>query len=124
VVVAAFVLVLCVAPLLVLYPTMLISRRRALYDYRTLTLGVGRQFQTAWLAQQAGESPDALKAQDFSATTDLFSIAANAHKMGVFPLDLPSIISLVIPTLLPFIPVLLTIVPVGDLLKAALGLVL
>ena len=116
-------MLLCVTPLLALYPTMLKARRRAGFEYRTLTLAVGRQFQAAWLASQAGDAPEALKTTDFSATTDLFAVAANAYRMSPFPLDLPNLVSLVVPTLLPFIPVALTIVPVGELLQGVLRLV-
>ena len=67
---------------------------------------------------------EALAAPDFSATTDLYSIAANAHGMGLVPLKIVQIVALVIAVLLPFVPVVLVALPINEILSYAAKLVL
>ena len=112
------ILLLSVTPLLVFYPLMWLSWRRGLLAYNRLTLAVGQQFERAWLKAPAGESPDSLQVNDFSATTDLFSITTNVYRMNLIPFDLVSLVAVIVPTLLPFVPVALTVVPLLELLQA------
>ena len=83
-----------------------------------LAATVGQQFERAWLPPPAGQSPDSLQVNDFSATTDLFSITTHVYQMYLIPFDLVSRAAVIVPTLLPFVPVALTVVPLVDLLQA------
>ena len=114
-------LLMCVTPLLVFYPTLWVVRRRAQLAYNRLTLAVGYEFQRAWLPAPAGEDPKALQANDFSATTDLYSVTANVYKMSALPVDLGGFLAIIIPTILPFVPVALSVVPIGELLQVVWG---
>jgi hypothetical protein len=53
---------------------------------------------------------------DFSATTDLYSIAANVNQMQVVPASLPQIARLIVAVLLPFLPALVMTMPVREIL--------
>jgi hypothetical protein len=53
----------------------------------------------------------ALGAPDFSATTDLYAIAANAYSINVVPVSLRQLLMLAIGAVLPFIPII--VVSVG-----------
>jgi hypothetical protein len=58
----------------------------------------------------------------FSATTDLYAIAANVQSMGHFPFEARALVALVVVTLLPFIPVALMVIPFKVILKEAASL--
>src|SRR5262249_37336704 len=56
-----------------------------------------------WLKHAAGDT--ALDANDFSATTDLYAVAANVYSMGIVPVSLVNLGALAVAATLPFLPV-------------------
>lgn len=108
-----FVVLLFSGPLLTFTGRLLREWRRGVFDYGALADGLGRRFEKKWFHHEVGE--DALQAADFSATTDLYSVAANVYAMRVVPVDRKSVFLLVIMTLAPFLPVLLIAVPLDTL---------
>lgn len=110
-------LVLFTGPLLFLTPRLIAERVRGVFQYGALAAAVGQRFERRWL-QKLGSVADetALLAPDFSATTDLYSIAANVNQMQVVPASLPQIARLIVAVLLPFLPPLVMTMPVRDIL--------
>ena len=107
-----FVLVLFVGPLLVFVLKLHGQKVEGVFSYGGLADDVGRQFEEKWLANYGKFKAGALEAQDFSATTDLYQVVANVHDMKVLPFEIRAVVSLIVATLLPFIPVLLMTMPV------------
>src|SRR6267143_1078946 len=60
--------------------------------------------------------PDALEVTDFSATIDLYSTVEYVYSMGHFQVSPGTVRELLVVTTLPFVPVILTAVPVGTIL--------
>jgi hypothetical protein len=119
-----FEMVLFIGPLLLLGPALLRARTRGIFQYGSLAEALGQQFESRWLGSGSSVTAEALSAPDFSATTDLYSIAANAHGMGLIPLKIVQVVSLVIAVLLPFVPVVLVALPINEILSYAAKLVL
>jgi hypothetical protein len=119
-----FQMVLFMGPLFLLGPALLRARTRGVFQYGSLAGAMGQQFESRWLASGSGVTAEALAAPDFSATTDLYSIAANAHGMGLIPLKLVQVVALVLAVLLPFVPVVLVALPINEILSYAAKLVL
>jgi hypothetical protein len=119
-----FEMVLFMGPLFLLGPALLRARTRGIFQYGSLAEAMGQQFESRWLKSAGGATAEALSAPDFSATTDLYSIAANAHEMRLVPLKLIQVVPLVIAVLLPFVPVLLVALPINEILSYAAKLVL
>jgi hypothetical protein len=117
-------MVLFIGPLFLLGPALLRARIRGIFQYGALAEAVGQQFESRWLSSPGVVSAEALAAPDFSATTDLYSITANAHGMGLVPLKLVQVVPLVIAVLLPFVPVVLVALPINEILSYAAKLVL
>jgi hypothetical protein len=117
-------LVLFIGPLFLLGSALLRARTRGIFQYGALAESVGQQFESRWLASPSIVSDQALAAPDFSATTDLYSITANAYNMGLVPLRLPQVVPLVIAALLPFVPVVLVALPLNEILSYAAKFVL
>jgi len=110
------IVIFFVGPLLVFVTSLREHIRRGVFQYGVLVHGVGEQFEKKWCGGAAiGE--DALSAPDFSATTDLYAIAANVNQMRGFPFGLKSVIGLIVATMLPFLPVALMAIPLEVILK-------
>ena len=68
--------------------------------------------------RQAGS--DALELPDFSATTDLYSVAANVRDINPFVLNLRIVVTLTVATLIPYVPLLFAVLPVEELFGYAM----
>jgi hypothetical protein len=117
-------MVLFIGPLFLLGSALLRARTRGIFQYGTLAEALGQQFESRWLSSGGVVSAEALAAPDFSATTDLYSITANAFNMKLIPLKLGQVVPLVIAVLLPFVPVVLVALPINQILSYAAKLVL
>jgi hypothetical protein len=106
------VLTLFVGPLLVFVGKLHAEKVEGIYYYGSLADDVGRQFEEKWFRNYEEFRDGALQAPDFSATTDLYGVVANVHDMKLFPFELRAVVSLIVAALLPFIPVVLMMMPV------------
>ncbi|MGN6149295.1 MAG: hypothetical protein ACTHPD_12195, partial [Rhizomicrobium sp.] len=113
---------LFLGPLLVFVRKLMAAWRWGIFEYGALARGLGRQMEKKWIGQTA--SAEALDANDFSATTDLYSIAANVYGMTLFPVSLANLIILFVATILPFVPVILMSVSPDVLFQKLTGIVL
>jgi len=112
-----FVLLLFVGPLLVFVLKLHRAKVAGVFAYGELVDAVGRQFEKKWLDNYDQFGSGALEAPDFSATTDLYQIVANVHEMKLLPFEIRVVISLLVATLLPFVPVVLMTIPVKVILQ-------
>jgi len=122
-VVVAVLLVLFVGPLFALRKPLKRVRTRAIFSYGRLASGVGYHFEREWLRPGEDVPADALQAQEFSVTTDLYSLVANANTVKGVPIDLKGVVPLIVATLLPFVPLALFEMPLAQLLKLLVGFV-
>lgn len=88
--------------------------------YGRLASEMGRAFQQRWFADGREADANALEAPDFSATTDLYSIATNVRRLNIRVLDMKAVMPLVAATLLPYLPIVFAVMPLDDILKSAL----
>jgi hypothetical protein len=98
-----------VSPLFVFTGQLLEAWRRGSQEYGALARRVGLEMEQRWLNRDV--DAQALGAPDFSATTDLYAIAANAYSINVVPVSLRQLLMLAIGAVLPFIPII--VVSVG-----------
>jgi hypothetical protein len=113
------VLVLFIGPQLTLWAPVLRLHWQGTLEYGRLASQLGREFDAKWLTTRRVDK-ESLSVPDFSATTDLYSIAANVRDINVFFLDTRSVLALVVATLLPFVPILFVRFPVDEVLNMAL----
>jgi len=100
------------SPLLAFVGMMLQARRSGVALYGALAHSVGREFERTWLNVPTQSRYDPLGREDFSATTDLYSIVSNAQGMKSVPFSRRNLIVLVAVSLMPFLPVALMSVPI------------
>jgi hypothetical protein len=108
------VAILFTAPLAVFFPVLLRTWRRGVAEYGALARDVGKAFEDRWLK---GSTParEGLEKPDFSATTDLYGVVSNVYALRFAPVDLTSLIALVVVMLLPFAPVVLLAIPLDQI---------
>jgi hypothetical protein len=111
----AVVLAIVLAPFMAFVPTLVRLKDAGTFEYGSVARGVGERFEFRWLKEQRAD--EALESPQFSATTDLYSIVANVSQLSWFPVGFAPIRTLALVTLLPFVPVLLIVVPFSDLFR-------
>ncbi len=121
--VVIFMLCLFLLPLLVFTPQLARAKRAGLREYGTLAEKYGRAFDTKWLRGQAGEEP-LLGSSDIQSLADLGNSVAVVASMRISLVTRDAIILLSALTIAPVIPLLLTLMPLEDLLKKLLGILL
>lgn len=115
----AFVAVLFVSPLLVFTPKLTRAWHQGVLKYGALSRSLGAQMERRWLDHAA--TPAALDVGDFSATTDLYSVASNVYRLLPVPLALRDLVVLVVATLLPFIPIVFFFMSLQDIIGKLTG---
>ena len=113
-----------VTPLAWFWPALRMARLNALVDYGILGSDLVRQFQRRWLTLASGRDEAALASPDFSALTDFNQISDVVRQLKLIPFDRGGFFRLAAAALLPFVPVAGMIVPIRDIMKAMMGLLL
>jgi hypothetical protein len=120
----AMLLVFAVGPLCWLSAPIRVAQLRGIVEYGELAARVGRRFEARWLRERRFVTSDALSASDFSATIDLYSVVSAVYTVRIVPVKARSLFKLVASTVAPFLPLLLTLIPVKDLVHFVAKLIL
>lgn len=120
---AIAVVVIFISPPLVFGRTLLMTWRRGVFEYGGLTSRLGTQFEEKWLDPDSLVDRESLERPDFSSTTDLYSVTANVYAMRPVLFDPRAAISLAVATLVPFVPIWLTVIPAKVIFTQLLKLV-
>jgi len=119
--VAVFAVVLFATPLLVFMRRLLDAHHRGFLSYGGLTHRAGHLFEREWLAAHPVIDEQTLRAPEFAATNNLYSIAAKAIEMRRVPFDTRSIAVLGGAALVPFLPAELLRLPLDVVLQKVGG---
>jgi hypothetical protein len=118
--IAAYVVVavlIIVAPLAIFTGKLIVAKRVGLHKYGTLATAYTGSFDKKWIR---GENPDQealLGTGDIQSLADLGNSYAFIERMNALPINPRSLIHLVVATLLPMTPLLLTVMPLDQVLK-------
>ena len=123
VVVIVTVVIFCVGPLASFFGVLLRLKRRGLIAYGSLATAMGHEFEAKW-GQTSEVTQGSLGVQDFSATTDLYSVVANVHGLRPFPFGVQDVSSIIVASLVPGLPIVLSVVPFDVVVKEVLKLAL
>ena len=112
-------------PLVFYTGRMLDARRLALRDYDALAAHYVAAFERRWIERRdAADDPQLLGAADIQSLADLDSSVSIVREMRPIALDRRSTLLLAIAVLLPYVPLVFTVVSFRDLAKSALGMLL
>jgi hypothetical protein len=120
-VLVAFVFCLALGPLLVFAPQLAQAKRTGLREYGKLAERYVREFDVKWLRAGAPANEPLLGSADIQSLADLSNSLEVVRTMRVTPITKEDILRLGATTLAPIVPLLLTMMPLGELLKVLFG---
>ena len=117
-----FVVFLVVGPLLVFAPQLSRAKRTGLREYGTLAQGYVRAFDEKWLRSGAVDEP-MLGSGDIQSLADLGNSFEIVRGMRIVPVSKEALLQLGVATLIPIVPLVLTLMPLEELLQKLLGVI-
>ena len=115
-------LFLILGPLAVFAPQLARTKRTGLREYGTLAQRYVRDFDTKWLRGGAPAGEPLIGSADVQSLADLGNSYEIVRSMRVVPVTRDAVLQLTVATLAPIAPLLLTIMPLEDLLKKLFGM--
>jgi hypothetical protein len=117
-----FVVFLVVGPLMVFAPQLSRAKRTGLREYGTLAQGYVRAFDEKWLRSGAVDEP-MLGSGDIQSLADLGNSFEIVRGMRIVPVTKEAMLQLGVATLIPIVPLVLTLMPLEELLQKLLGVI-
>lgn len=118
-----FLVALFAGPMIVFLKKLRETKRQGTFEYGGLAMTVGTEFEEKWLHRKGSVGEAALSVQDFSATTDLYSVVDNVYAMREVPFTLKDLIGPIgVAAMLPFVPIALLAMPLEVILRAVVKL--
>jgi hypothetical protein len=118
------ILMLCVVlgPLLVFAPQLAAAKRKGLREYGTLAERYVREFDAKWLRGGAPADEPFVGSADIQSLADLGNSYEVVRTMRIAPITRDALVGLAAATLVPIVPLLLTMMPLEELLKKLFGI--
>ena len=116
-----FMLCVVLGPLLMFAPQLAHAKRKGLREYGTLAERYVREFDTKWLRGGAPADEPLVGSGDIQSLADLGNSYEVVRTMRVAPVTKEAVVQLVVATLAPIVPLLLTMMPLEQLLKTLVG---
>jgi len=113
-------LLVVVGPLMIFTGVLLRTKRIGLHQYGTLATGYTSSFHHKWIEHQTPEREPLLGTADIQSLADLGNSYSYIEKMKPLPVGFRTLLHLVLASLLPLTPLLLTVMPLKDILKILL----
>ena len=110
-------------PLLVFSPALAHTKRAGLREYGTLAQRYVREFDHKWLRGGAPADELLIGSADIQSLADMSNSFAVVKEMRLAPFTLQTVLQLAVVTLLPVGPLLLTMIPLEELLERLLKIV-
>ena len=121
-VVVVFMLCVVLGPLLLFAPLLARAKRLGLREYGTLSQRYVREFDAKWLRGGAPADEPFVGSADVQSLADLANSYAVVRSMQIVPITRQAVVGLAVATLAPLVPLLLTMMPLEDLLKKLFAL--
>lgn len=116
---AAMVLV----PLLFFSPDLMEARREGLRKYGALATSYVREFEDKWLqGDDAPTNEPLIGSADIQSLADLAGSSDIVQEMRPLAFDLRTFIQLIVAISVPFLPLVLTVIPLTELIQRVLGM--
>jgi hypothetical protein len=110
-------------PLLVFLPKLSAAKRAGLREYGVLAQRYAREFDHKWLRGGAPADEPLLGSGDIQSLADLGNSYEVVKEMRLVPFTVQTVLQLTVTTLLPVAPLLLTMIPLDELLEGLLKVV-
>jgi len=120
--VVIFMLCIVLGPLLFFAPQLAAAKQASLLEYGALAERYVRGFDAKWLSGAAPANADLIGSADIQSQADLGTSYDVVRTMRIAPLSLEAVLPLAVATLVPILPLVLTMIPLNELLKKLLGI--
>jgi hypothetical protein len=119
----ALILITFLGPLLVFSPKLFDTKREGLLEYGTLANEYTQCFERKWIRREAPEGEALIGSADIQSLADLANSFEIVRKMRPAPFDLmTAILPMVAAAAIPFLPLLLTVFPLEEIVKNVIGM--
>ncbi len=123
-VVVTFVLCIILCPLLVFAPQLLQAKREGRREYGTLAERYVRAFDLKWLRGGAPARESFIGSSDIQSLADLANSYSLVQSMRIVPITKEAVLRLAVATLVPIVPLLLTMMSLEEIVKKLVGILL
>jgi hypothetical protein len=123
-VIVVFLLILVLGPLLLFVPHLATARRVGLREYGALAQRYVREFDAKWLRGGAPGGEPLIGSADVQSLADLGNSYELVQNMRLVPFTRDAVVQLAVITLVPVAPLVLTMIPLEELLKRLVQIVL
>lgn len=113
-------IIFLVAPLFVVTPLLVRTKRKALWDYGAVVTIHNQQFDRKWVKNERSPDEILLGNPDASSLEDLGGAFTVVREMSVVPIDKPTLITLAVAAALPMLPVVFIATPTNELIRIVL----
>ena len=113
------VLLVFLGPLLMFLPQMMWAKIKSVHDYSTFAVMHNQMFDGQWVQGDNPEGEAVLGTPDISSLADLGNAYEVLDRMRPVPFDPADALILVLAALIPLAPLLLTVMPLGQMLELA-----
>jgi hypothetical protein len=117
------IVILFEGPLLFFAPRLRKIKRKGLLDYGALATEYTRQFHDKWVNGNRPQDEPLVGSSDIQSLADLGNSFEIVHRMRIVPFDGRATIMLVLAFLIPMLPLLMTVMPMDEIVKTLLKLV-
>jgi hypothetical protein len=117
-------LLLTAVPLFVFAPRLLANKREGLHEYGALATAYTGSFQSKWIKGNNPEQEALLGTGDIQSLADLGNSYSFIERMKPIPINPRTLLQIVIMSLLPMASLLLTVMPLKDVLKLLMKVVM
>ena len=119
----AILLLLVLGPLLAFSPRIMKAKRTGLREYGMLASRYVSEFDLKWVRGGAADDEPLIGSGDIQSLADLGNIFQVIREIKPFPFGRDTVIQLVVFTVLPGLPLVLTMIPLEELITKLLGAV-
>jgi hypothetical protein len=119
---AGFFVAAVLVPLLLFMPKLVLAKRQGLGEYGALASEYVMEFDQKWLRSKA-HAEELLGSGDIQSLADLGNSFAVVRQMRTVPFTTDDVVRLLVATLVPLTPLLLTIMPLEKLVTQAIKIV-
>jgi hypothetical protein len=117
----AFLLVFLLGPLLAFSPCLMRAKRIGLREYGMLASRYVKEFDRKWVRGGAPNDEPLIGSGDIQSLADLGNSFQVIREIQPFPFSRDTVIRIVVMTLIPVSPLVLTMIPLEELIKKLLG---
>jgi hypothetical protein len=116
-----FLMCIILGPLLFFMPQLAQAKRKGSREYGVLAERYVREFDTKWLRGGAPAREPLIGSSDIQSLADLGNSFQVLREMRIVPIKRDDVLRLVVATLVPIVPLALTMMSLEDLLKTLFG---